>query len=140
MRIGVVRKIEFEGARYLEAHIHIPFFYPAKFRLFKTKDENASEGAGMDSNDEKGDGERRGLKPNYLLYLIPPHPIKGEKQATHNAGALWLRTNNKGESFMSGYVDSPALPSGRIGLMVFKTKDNGDWLYDIITGAKDERK
>ncbi|MDR2153056.1 MAG: DUF736 family protein [Helicobacteraceae bacterium] len=114
MRIGVIRKIEIESERYLEMSVNAPFLYPAKFRLFKIKSLSASA-------------------PNYQLYLQPPHPKKGEKQAAHNVGALWIRTNDKGDNYMSGYIESPLFASGKIGIVVFKPKAQEDWLYDVLT-------
>ncbi|MDR0664292.1 MAG: DUF736 domain-containing protein [Helicobacteraceae bacterium] len=112
MRIGVIKRIEFEGGRFLQANLHLPFLYPAVFRLGKNRSDAPNS-------------------PDYLLYLLPPHPKKGEKEVSHQCGALWIKTGEKGENYMSGYVQSPLFIGGRLQLAVFKNKSDGDWLYDV---------
>ena len=91
----------------------MPFLRPAKFRLHPTRE--------------------AAPRPPYTLYLQPEHPTKGQKMITHNVGALWVGQTKKKEDCMSGYIASPALPSGRIELFILKARDEGaEHLYDVF--------
>lgn len=37
-------------------------------------------------------------------------------------GALWTRTSNGGESFLSGPIETPVVPGGRLEIAIFKSK------------------
>jgi hypothetical protein len=108
----------------MEAHIHIAFCYPAKFRLSSVVSKGGSANA-----------------PTYNLNLLPPHPTKGEKQIAHKCGSLWLKVDKNGANYMSGYVETPIFAGGRLPIVVFKPpQPEGDYLYEIfLMERNDER-
>lgn len=55
-------------------------------------------------------------------------------------GALWRRVpKNGGEAFLSGQIESPAFPSGKIDVAVFNSKETGH-LKDMTWRPAEERR
>ncbi len=122
MQIGFVRKKEFisrdesgekKTQSYLEMSIRPLFCVSAKFTISKngSDHENAPE------------------------YNIFAHSEKGWIKRKQKVGALWLR-EYEGEKFMTGYVETPLVQSGKLSISLWRAKpvfddEEVDWLYDV---------
>ncbi len=52
--------------------------------------------------------------PDYDIFFSPNR--RGEKYDRVKCGSLWMKVSEKGNPYMSGYVESPAFASGKIYL------------------------
>jgi uncharacterized protein (DUF736 family) len=121
MRLGIVKQVVNEENKYLEMQIHMAFMRPSKFRLSVNKNAVANQ-------------------PTYTIYLQPDHPKKGERYITHAVGALWIKRSRDGVDYMSGYIESSALASGKLDIVIYKTKDQeADHIYDVVKSNPDNR-
>jgi len=122
MQIGFVRKKEFvvrdeNGERktqsYLEMSIRAIFGVSAKFTISKNNSE--SENA-----------------PEYNIFA---HNEKGWIGRKQKVGALWMK-EFEGEKFMSGHIETPFVPGGKLQISLWRAKplydgEKVDWLYDV---------
>jgi hypothetical protein len=131
MKIGFIRQekmaIKTENGtkevKWLECHMRI-----AGLRAFNLK---------MLAYDKKDQSKK---EPDYTL-LLRSNVNKGDKFRDIPIGALWIGSaiiDGVEKKFMTGYIESIALPLGRVNIAVWKAEplwegDNPQYLYDIKT-------
>lgn len=47
-------------------------------------------------------------------------------------GALWNKTSQSGKKYISGYIESPVLPNGKIFITLFEGGENSNVLYNVV--------
>lgn len=48
-------------------------------------------------------------------------------------GAMWRRTpKGGGESYLSGHIESPVFPGGKLDVAAFVAKEGGEGLMDLV--------
>lgn len=80
--------------------------------------------------------------PDYSLFFSPNR--KGERYDRRKAGSLWLKTSEKGNRYMSGYIESPLFPTGKIYISIvkyqaFEGMPVQDILYNILWSPEEKK-
>jgi uncharacterized protein (DUF736 family) len=113
-------------AHWLEMTIRIPGLTEMKFKLTKGKQEQGKK-----------------MPDTVLFYRM--NQRKGEKYRDVQAGALWQSVSTDGKTnYLSGYIESPALPSSRIRIALFKAtprfeNESVQWEYDVVWSNKEAK-
>ncbi len=69
--------------------------------------------------------------PDYSLWFSPNR--RGEHFDRIKIGSLWMKTSEKGNPYMSGYIESPIFPNGKIYISIVKYTPRGDMpVQDIL--------
>ena len=80
--------------------------------------------------------------PDYSIYFSPNR--RGEHYERAKCGSLWMKTSEKGNPYLSGYIESPAFDKGKIYLSIVKyTPQEGkppeDKLYNVLWSPPQEK-
>lgn len=120
MQIGYVTtetiKIDGENKNWTKMTLRMPFGRHQDFKIAAHKKDKESE-------------------PDFDIYLLVNN--KGEKFRNPKVGALWLKTSERGERYMSGNIESPALSGGiaYIAITVARPLYDGEeitWTHDVL--------
>ena len=81
--------------------------------------------------------------PDYSLFFSPNR--RGESFDRIKAGSLWMKTSEKGNPYMSGYIESPLLPGGKIYISIVKYNHMEgmpvqDILYNVLWSPEEKRR
>jgi uncharacterized protein (DUF736 family) len=123
MKIGHVSQKSFksgeETVRYLEMIIRPPMMESATFTVSANKEkQNPNE-------------------PDFNIFFSINR--KGDNYPSARVGALWNKISDKGTEYKNGYIETPAVPSGKMNISVFaSTKKDGQeisWSHDVLWSA-----
>ncbi|MBE0470409.1 MAG: hypothetical protein IBX55_13000 [Methyloprofundus sp.] len=122
MVIGKDQSGNDEIAKWLEVIIRAPGVREMAFKMSKGKQEVGKK------------------MPDWVLWYRT-NQRKGEKYRDIQAGALWMSKSIDGQTdYLSGYIESPSIPGGRMRIAMFKAKPRFDgeqvtWMYDVVWSA-----
>ena len=129
MKIGFVKQNEYKVkdskvVKWLEVVIRVPFG-SCTLTLTKVKEKSQDN------------------SPDYHLFFSPNR--RGENYSRMKVGSLWLKVSEKGNTYMSGYIESPLVTAGKIYLSIVKytPMENmpvEDILYNVLWSPNEERK
>lgn len=126
MQIGFVTKEQFEGTSWLKLFIRAPFVRPFELKMsaHKKKDKDSNE-------------------PDYDLFFLVNG--RNEKFRNFKAGALWFKTSQAGDTYMSGTIESPVFAAGYVNIALVKSKpifegEKVSWIYDVLWGVSNAKK
>ena len=80
--------------------------------------------------------------PDFNLWFSPNR--RGEHFDRIKVGSLWMKISEKGNKYMSGYIESPIFPAGKIYISIVKyTPREGmpiqDILYNVLWSPEEKR-
>ena len=81
--------------------------------------------------------------PDYSLYFSPNR--RGEHFDRIKIGSLWMKTSEKGNPYMSGYIESPIFPNGKIYISIvkynpFEGMPVQDIMYNVLWSPEEKKK
>ncbi len=81
--------------------------------------------------------------PDYSLYFSPNR--RGEHFDRIKIGSLWMKTSEKGNKYMSGYIESPIFPNGKIYISIVKYNPREgmpvqDIMYNVLWSPEEKKK
>ncbi len=81
--------------------------------------------------------------PDYSLFWSPNR--RGEHFDRVKVGSLWMKTSEKGNPYMSGYIESPVFPNGKIYISIVKYNPlEGmpvqDIMYNVLWSPEEKKK
>jgi len=105
MNIGYVQQKEYKKGedriKWFEMSIRVPFGSCTLTMAKRTPKEGDAENA-----------------PDFDLWFSPNR--RGESFDRMKAGSLWMKTSEKGNTYLSGYLESPLIASGKMYISVVK--------------------
>ena len=129
MNIGNVQQKEYKAKdqsiiKWLEVAIRVPFG-SCTLTLTKVKEKTQDN------------------SPDYSLYFSPNR--KGESLDRNKVGSLWMKTSEKGNAYMSGYIESPLLTNGKIYISIVKYQalegmPVQNILYNVLWSPEEKQK
>jgi uncharacterized protein (DUF736 family) len=130
MTIGNVVQKSFESngkvVKYIEMIIRPPFMNSATFTISENKNKDKESA------------------PDYFINYS--YNRKNETFRRVRVGSLWNKVSDNGVQYKSGYIETPAVSTGKLYITLFKAKQfeneaqAPNWLYDVIYQAPQTKK
>lgn len=127
MKVGHISKKSFkrgeESVSYLEMILRVPMMESATFTVASNKDKSKENA------------------PDFNIFFSINR--KGDSYPSALVGALWNRVSDSGVEYKSGYIETPAVTTGKMYIAVFATKvEEGvqkSYSHDVIWSAPQQR-
>ncbi|CUU75251.1 DUF736 family protein [Campylobacter hyointestinalis] len=78
-------------------------------------------------------------KPDAPFFTIMLPKDKSYKGYAQVVGSLWMRQSKDGKRYLSGYIETPITPKGKIYIALFEpTDENSTHKYEVVYSAPKE--